>query len=129
MSLENLTRERLYVLGPLELSPGHIAVGEISYAAIKGKMPYYNSLRQKYYTDGHKEVADAIGELETRAVAAEKWLAKMTESKNKAKEKIKLLLAEMEAMKEAHEDEIKRLRRSKNKPLEDITEEKKDADA
>lgn len=65
-------RPKLYVMGPLELSPGHFAVGERSYEAIKGKMPLYNKLRLALECEGRKAEADAIGELEARAVEAER---------------------------------------------------------
>lgn len=116
MSLESLYREKMYVLGPLELCPGQFAVGERSYIAIKGKMPYYNEMRQKFYLDGNKEVGDAIGELETRALTAEEALDRMT-SANKssltklkaATEEIAALKTNLEAMKKDHEDIKKKL--------------------
>jgi CHASE3 domain sensor protein len=116
MSLESLYREKMYVLGPLELCPGQFAVGERSYIAIKGKMPYYNEMRQKFYLDGNKEVGDAIGELETRALTAEESLDRMT-STNKssltklkaATEEIAALKKNLEAMKKDHEDIKKKL--------------------
>lgn len=92
MSVESLNRRKVYVLGPLELSPNQFAVGERSYAAIKGKMPYYNSIRQNFYLKGKRELGDAIGELEARAIAAEKALEEMTSEKKSAETKTKSLL-------------------------------------
>lgn len=116
MSLENLYREKMYVLGPLELCPGQFAVGERSYIAIKGKMPYYNEMRQKYYLDGNKEVGDAIGELETRTLTAEAALDRMTAANKSsltklkaATEEIAALKKNLEAMKKYQEDIKKKL--------------------
>jgi ElaB/YqjD/DUF883 family membrane-anchored ribosome-binding protein len=116
MSLESLYREKMYVLGPLELCPGQFAVGERSYIAIKGKMPYYNEMRQKFYLDGNKEVGDAIGELETRALTAEEALDRMTSASKSsltklkaATEEIAALKTNLEAMRKDHEDIKKKL--------------------
>jgi len=88
MSKDILHKEKMYVLGPLELSPGQFAVGERSYIAIKGNMPYYNEMRQKFYLKGNSAVGDAIGELEARALTAEKALARVTAEKKSADKKI-----------------------------------------
>ena len=116
MSLESLYREKMYVLGPLELCPGQFAVGERSYIAIKGKMPYYNEMRQKFYLDGNKEVGDALGELETRALTAEEALDRMTSANKSSLTKLKAATEEvaalknnLEAMKKDHEDIKKKL--------------------
>lgn len=116
MSLESLYRERMYVLGPLELCPGQFAVGERSYIAIKGKMPYYNEIRQKFYLEGNKEIGDAIGELETRALTAEAALDKMTAAKKSvdtkfkaSTEEIAALKKNMEALKKEYDDTKKKL--------------------
>lgn len=116
MSLESLYREKMYVLGPLELCPGQFAVGERSYIAIKGKMPYYNEIRQKFYLEGNKELGDAIGELETRALTAEAALDKMTAAKKSVDTKLKAATEEitaikknMEALKKEHDDTKKKL--------------------
>ncbi len=116
MSLESLYREKMYVLGPLELCPGQFAVGERSYIAIKGKMPYYNEIRQKFYLDGNKEIGDAIGELETRALTAEAALDRMTAANKSALTKLKAATEEvaalkknMEELKKEYDDTKKRL--------------------
>lgn len=108
MSIESLHREKMYILGPLELSPGQFAVGERSYIAIKGNMPYYNEMRQKFYLEGNKEAGDAIGELEGRAKAAEAALIRITSAKKKAEEKSKELTEEIEKLKKEQKDEIKK---------------------
>jgi len=100
MSLEKLHKEKMYVLGPLEISPGNFAVGERSYIAIKDKMPYYNDMRQKFYLNGDKEFGDAIGELETRALTAEDALKRMTSAKKSAETKIETLNDEIKELKE-----------------------------
>lgn len=116
MSLESLYREKMYVLGPLELCPGQFAVGERSYIAIKGKMPYYNEIRQKFYLDGNKEIGDAIGELETRALTAEAALDRMTAANKSSLTKLKAATEEvaalkknMEALKKEYDDTKKKL--------------------
>jgi len=115
MSLESLQKEKIYVLGPLEISPGQFAVGERSYAAIKGNMPRYNEIRQKSYLAGEKEVGDAIGELEARADASEAEAAKMTAAHKSAMTKLKATTEELEQLKKDFEkfkkvaaDELKR---------------------
>lgn len=108
MSLTSLEKEKMYVLGPLELCPGQFAVGERSYAAIKGNMPYYNDMRQKFYLDGNKEAGDAIGELETRAKTAEAALERMTAAKKSTETKLKAITEEFETAKKAHKEEIKK---------------------
>jgi len=108
MSLDNLYKEKMFVLGPLELSPGQFAVGERSYAAIKGNMPYYNELRQKLYLDGHKEAGDAIGELESRATTAEAALERMTSAKKSAETKVKSLTEQIETLNKEHAEELKK---------------------
>lgn len=129
MSLESLYREKMYVLGPLELCPGQFAVGERSYIAIKGKMPYYNEIRQKFYLDGNKEIGDAIGELETRALTAEAALDRMTAANKSSLTKLKAATEEvaalkknMEALKKEYDDTKKKLEkevRITRKVLED----------
>lgn len=94
MSVEKLNKRKMYVLGPLEFAPRNFAVGERSYEAIKGKMPYYNRVRQDFYLKGKKELGDAIGELETRALTAEEALCEMTLEKKAADAKIKVILKE-----------------------------------
>lgn len=108
MSVESLHKEKMYVLGPLELSPSQFAVGERSYAAIKGKMPYYNEMRQKFYLKGNKEVGDAIGELETRALTAEAALDRMTSAHKSATTKVKALTEEIETLKKEHAAALKK---------------------
>ena len=115
MSLEKLHREKMYVLGPLEISPGQFAVGERSYAAIKRNMPYYNDMRQKFYESGQKEFGDAIGELETRALKAEESLAQMTSAHKSAVSKNKALTEEMEKLKKLHASEIRKLKKDDKK--------------
>ena len=115
MSLEKLYREKMYVLGPLEISPGQFAVGERSYAAIKGNMPYYNDMRQKFYLNGQKEFGDAIGELETRALTAEEALAQMTSSHKSAVSKNKALTEEMEKLVKQHAAEIRKIKKEDRK--------------
>jgi len=111
MSLEKLYKEKMYVLGPLELCPGQFAVGERSYAAIRGNMPYYNDMRQKFYLEGNNEVGDAIGELETRAITAEKALAEMTSAKKSVETKLKALNEEFEKAKKEHAEAIKKIKK------------------
>lgn len=111
MSVESLHKEKMYVLGPLELCPGQFAVGERSYAAIKGNMPYYNDMRQKFYLNGDKEFGDAIGELETRALTAEAALDRMTSAHKSAVTKIKALTEEIEKLKKEHEQELKKAKK------------------
>ena len=111
MSVESLHKEKMYVLGPLELCPGQFAVGERSYAAIKGNMPYYNDMRQKFYLKGDKEFGDAIGELETRALTAEAALDRMTSAHKSAVTKIKALTEEIEKLKKEHEQELKKAKK------------------
>lgn len=108
MSLESLHRERMYVLGPLELSPGNFAVGERSYIAIKGNMPYYNDMRQKFYLDGNTAAGDAIGELETRANTAETTLDKLIATKKAVDVKLKAAQEEIAALKKNLEESTKR---------------------
>ena len=115
MSLEKLHREKMYVLGPLEISPGQFAVGERSYAAIKGNMPYYNDMRQRFYLNGQKEFGDAIGELETRALTAEEALAQMTSSHKSAVSKNKALTEEMEKLVKQHAAEIRKIKKEDRK--------------
>ena len=115
MSVESLHKEKIYVLGPLELSPGQFAVGERSYAAIKGNMPYYNDMRQKFYLNGEKEFGDAIGELEARALAAESALKRMTSAHKNAVAKIEALTTEAEKLKKEHLEEIKKIKKEHNK--------------
>ena len=95
MSVASLHKSKIYVLGPLELAPNQFAVGERSYAAIRGNMPYYNDMRQKFYLNGEKEFGDAIGELEARALAAEEALAKMTAARKSSDRKVELLTKEL----------------------------------
>jgi len=107
--MTNLNREKMYVLGPLELCPGQFAVGERSYAAIRGNMPYYNAMRQKFYLRGKTEFGDAIGELEARALTAEEALEKMTSAHKSALSKVKALTEEMETLKKEHALELKKM--------------------
>ena len=88
MSKDILHKEKMYVLGPLELSPGQFAVGERSYVSIKGNMPYYNAMRQEFYLKGDKAAGDAIGEMETRALTAEKALIRVTAEKKSLDRKV-----------------------------------------
>lgn len=108
MSIESLHREKMFVLGPLEICPGQFAVGERSYAAIKGNMPYYNDMRQKFYLDGNKEAGDAIGELEERAKTAEAALERMMSAKKSAESKLRSLTEEFEKVTKEHKAEIKK---------------------
>ena len=114
MSVGNLHKQKMYVLGPLELCPGQFAVGEKSYEAIKGKMPYYNKIRQQFYLDGDKELGDAIGEMETRALTAEDALDRMTSLKKSAETKIKSLAEEIVMLKEEI-DQMKKEKKKKTK--------------
>jgi len=113
--MTNLNKEKMYVLGPLEIAPNQFAVGERSYAAIKGNMPYYNELRQRYYMDGNKEIGDAIGELDTRAQTAEAALEAMTAKHKFAKSRIDALTEEIKELKKEHESELKRIAKEKKK--------------
>lgn len=115
MSVESLNKQKMYVLGPLELCPGQFAVGERSYAAIKGNMPYYNDMRQKFYLKGNNAVGDAIGELETRALTAEDALTKMTSEYKSAVSKIKTLTEELEKIKKEHAAEIRKIKKEDKK--------------
>lgn len=108
MSLTSLEKEKMFVLGPLEICPGQFAVGERSYAAIKGNMPYYNDMRQKFYLDGNKEAGDAIGELEERAKTAEAALERTMSAKKSAESKLKSLKEEFEKVTKEHKAEIKK---------------------
>jgi len=127
MSLESLQKEKIYVLGPLELSPGQFAVGERSYAAIRGNMPYYNELRQKYYLDGKKEVGDAIGELEARADAAEAEAAKMTAAHKSAMSKLKTATEELENLTKEFESFKKTAAEELKKAVKEAKREAKEA--
>ncbi len=115
MSVESLNKQKMYVLGPLELCPGQFAVGERSYAAIKGNMPYYNDMRQKFYLKGNNAVGDAIGELETRALTAEDALAKMTSEHKSAVAKNKALTEEIDKIKKEHAAEIRKIKKEDKK--------------
>ena len=115
MSVESLNKQKMYVLGPLELCPGQFAVGERSYAAIKGNMPYYNDMRQKFYLKGNNAVGDAIGELETRALTADDALTKMTSEYKSAVSKIKTLTEELEKIKKEHAAEIRKIKKEDKK--------------
>lgn len=115
MSVESLQKEKMYVLGPLEICPGQFAVGERSYAAIKGNMPYYNDMRQKFYLSGQQEFGDAIGELETRALTAEAALDKMTSAYRSSVTKNKALTEELEKIKKEHAAEIKKIKKENKK--------------
>ena len=120
MSLEKLHKEKMYVLGPLEISPGNFAVGERSYIAIKDKMPYYNDMRQKFYLNGDKEFGDAIGELETRALTAEDALKRMTSAKKSAETKIETLLEEVKKLEKemsSLKHEIEKFKKNKNNKM------------
>lgn len=121
--MSNLNKEKMYVLGPLELSPGHFAVGEKSYLAIRGNMPYYNGMRNEFYLSGNKEAGDAIGELETRAITAEAAYEKMTVAKKSADKKFENLYDEIEDFKKKYPSAAKelaafRLEREKKKNKE-----------
>jgi hypothetical protein len=109
----NLEKEKMYVLGPLELCPHQFAVGERSYAAIRGKMPYYNAMRQDLYQAGKKELGDAIGELEARALTAEEALKEMTAAYKAAKAKIESIAEEFYEFKKANEEAIKKFGKKK----------------
>lgn len=113
MSLEKLHKEKMFVLGPLEISPGQFAVGERSYAAIKGNMPYYNELRQRYYMDGNKEVGDAIGELDTRAATAESALKRVTRANKALEERITEITKELNELKKEHDKLVKKINKNK----------------
>ena len=115
MSVESLHKEKMYVLGPLELCPGQFAVGEKSYAAIKGNMPYYNDMRQQFYLKGNNAVGDAIGELETRALTAEAALDRMTAAHKSALAKNKALTEEMDKLKKEHAAEIRKIKKEDKK--------------
>lgn len=95
MSTNPLDKEKVFVLGPLEISPGHFAVGERTYAAIKGEMPRYNAMRQEFYLNGEKEAGDAIGCLEARAKTAEAALARMRIARKSAETKVTALAKEI----------------------------------
>lgn len=95
MSNKLLDKEKVFVLGPLELSPGHFAVGEKTYAAIKGEMPFYNAMRQEFYLNGEKEAGDAIGCLEARAMTAEAAFARMKQGRKSAETKVIALTKEI----------------------------------
>lgn len=111
IAIKKLEKKTVYVLGPLELSPGHFSVGEKSYAAIKGKFPYYNELRQRLYEDGMTEAADALGEIETCAMTAEEEYKKSVEAKEAADRKIDALTKQIEKDAETHEKALKDLRK------------------
>lgn len=117
MSLEKLHKEKMFVLGPLEISPGQFAVGERSYAAIKGNMPYYNDLRQRYYMDGNKEIGDAIGELDTRAATAESALKRVTRANKALEERITEITKELNELKKEHDKLVKKINKDKKEPL------------
>ena len=95
MSTNPLDKEKVFVLGPLEISPGHFAVGERTYAAIKGEMPRYNAMRQEFYLNGETEAGDAIGCLEARAKTAEAALARMKIARKSAETKVTALAKEI----------------------------------
>ena len=95
MSTNSLDKEKVFVLGPLEISPGHFAVGERTYAAIKGEMPRYNAMRQEFYLNGETEAGDAIGCLEARAKTAEAALARMKIARKSAETKVTALAKEI----------------------------------
>lgn len=95
MSTNSLDKEKVFVLGPLEISPGHFAVGERTYAAIKGEMPRYNAMRQEFYLNGETEAGDAIGCLEARAKTAEAALARMRIARKSAETKVTALAKEI----------------------------------
>lgn len=95
MSTNPLDKEKVFVLGPLEISPGHFAVGEKTYAAIKGEMPRYNAMRQEFYLNGETEAGDAIGCLEARAKTAEAALARMRIARKSAETKVSALTKEI----------------------------------
>jgi len=129
MSKDILHKEKMYVLGPLELSPGQFAVGERSYIAIKGNMPYYNEMRQKFYLKGNAAVGDAIGELEARALTAEKALARVTAEKKSADKKIDDLTEDLTQFKKKCPEVAKKIAEAKdakaakaNKNKEEIIE-------
>jgi len=129
MSKDILHKEKMYVLGPLELSPGQFAVGERSYIAIKGNMPYYNEMRQKFYLKGNAAVGDAIGELEARALTAEKALARVTAEKKSADKKIDDLSEDLAQFKKKCPEVAKKIAEAKdakaakaNKNKEEIIE-------
>jgi uncharacterized coiled-coil DUF342 family protein len=115
--MKSLIEDKMYVLGPLELCPGQFAVGERSYEAIKGKMSYYNSMRQNFYLEGRADAGDAIGELEARAVTAEKAFNRMKESRRQCQNKIKHLTEVIDEFKKEYPQQFKKLeaaRKEKN---------------
>lgn len=132
MSMTEMLREKVYVLGPLELSPGQFAVGETTYSAIKGRWPYYNDMRQKLYLEGKKEIADAIGNLEARAKAVEAKLdeksAKLRATEMKLREANKMceglqkvrgnLIAELEKLKKAKRPRGKKVKEASDDKLD-----------
>ena len=113
--VQKLERRKLYVLGPLEIAPGNFAVGEMSYAAIKGKFPHYNALRQKLYEQRKKDAADAIGELETCLTTAETELRKTTAAKESAEKRIEALEKELTKEKENRVADVKHLKKEMRK--------------
>lgn len=113
--MTSLRKEKMYVLGPLELSPGQFAVGERSYVAIKDNMPYYNSMRQEFYLKGDSAAGDAIGELETRALTAEKALEQLTAAKKSADKKIEDFTNDFVFLKKKYPEAIRNLEEFKEK--------------
>ena len=74
MSLSDLDKKEVFVLGPLELSPGNFAVGPFTYSAIRGSWPRFNQIRQQLAQQDWKEASDAMGIFEARALAAESFI-------------------------------------------------------
>lgn len=122
--------ENVYVLGPLELSPGHFAVGAVSYAAIKGNYPHYNAMREQFYIDGNKAAGDAIGELETRAVKAEEQYTRMRALHKADTARIATLTETVEKLKgeidKLTEKKAKTTRKSKITMIDDVSVEESD---
>lgn len=84
-------KEEIYVLGPLELSPGNFAVGIKSYEAIRGEMPHYNKIRYRLNVAGDHEAAEAIGSAEYRAQAAEEALGRENTRRKIAEGRVRTL--------------------------------------
>jgi hypothetical protein len=113
--VQKLEKRKLYVLGPLEIAPGNFAVGETSYAAIKGKFPHYNALRQKLYEQKKTAAADAIGELETCLMTAETELRKTTTAKESAERRIESLEKELAKERDNRAADVKHLKKEMRK--------------
>jgi len=115
--MTNLEKSKMYVLGPLEISPYQFAVGERSYIAIKGNMPKYNAMRQKLYLQNKKDIADAIGELEARALAAEKFYEESISARKSAESKYREIALEFAEYRRVYAPAIKKYAKETKRPL------------